>query len=118
MILEYHAQHPQCQGAIFPRLPARVINVQHWKLPKVHLHGPHANGKFDLYVTLSYCWGGSQPIVALKYNLEDLKSGISVAALPQTLQDAVRTTRDLGFRYLWVTPSASFKMMMRIKPEK
>jgi len=40
--------------------------------------------------------------VALKQNLADLKSGITVSALPQTLRDAVQTTRDLGYQYLWV----------------
>lgn len=102
MILACHAHHVDCEAASPPRLPTRVINVQESTSPIVHLHIPEWSGEFNQYVTLSYCWGGDQPVVALKHNLNDLRSGITVAALPQTLQDAVQTTRDLGYQYLWV----------------
>jgi len=102
MISECHAHHIDCKAVSLPRLPTRVINVQESTSPTIYLHIPERSGEFDQYVTLSYCWGGDQPVVALKQNLDDLRSGITVAALPQTLQDAVQTTRDLGYQYLWV----------------
>lgn len=102
MISECHAHHTDCEAASPPRLPTRVINVQEPTSPTVHLHIPEGSGEFDQYLTLSYCWGGDQPVVALKHNPDDLRSGIIVATLPQTLQDAVQTTRDLGYQYLWV----------------
>jgi hypothetical protein len=102
MISECQADHTDCETASPPKLPTRVINVQESTSPTVHLHIPQGSGEFDQYLTLSYCWGGHQPVVALTHNLDDLRSGITVATLPQTLQDAVQTTRDLGYQYLWV----------------
>ncbi|KAH8590099.1 heterokaryon incompatibility protein-domain-containing protein [Bisporella sp. PMI_857] len=101
MISECHEHHIDCKVANPPRLPTRVINVHESTSPMIHLHIPEGNGKFDQYITLSYCWGGDQPVVALKHNLDHLRSGIPLAALPQTLQDAVQTTRGLGYQYLW-----------------
>ena len=54
------------------------------------------------YATLSYCWGGPQPVVTSVETIAEHMAGIEVARLPQTLQDAVKTTRALGLRYLWV----------------
>lgn len=54
------------------------------------------------YATLSYCWGGSQSIVTSTETIGEHMAGIEVAELPQTLQDAVKTTRALGLKYLWV----------------
>jgi len=102
MILECQAHHVDCVAASPPRLPTRVINVRESASQTICLYTPDKSGEFDEYVTLSYCWGGDQPIVALKHNLDDLRDGIAVATLPQTLQDAVRNTRDLGYHYLWV----------------
>ncbi|KAE8162661.1 heterokaryon incompatibility protein-domain-containing protein [Aspergillus tamarii] len=85
-----------------PRLPTRVINVQEAASPNVNLHSLGGASEYGQYLTLSYCWGRNQPLVALKRNLKDLKNGIAVTVLPQTIQDAVQTTRDLGYQYLWV----------------
>ncbi|CZR44065.1 uncharacterized protein FPRO_13859 [Fusarium proliferatum ET1] len=51
-------------------------------------------------LTLSHCWGKKQLICATKENLQSLYSG--VYNLPQTFQDAVVATRNLGYRYLWI----------------
>jgi hypothetical protein len=102
MISECQVYHTDCEAASPPKLPTRVINVQESTSPTVHLHIPQGSGEFDQYLTLSYCWGGGQPVLALTHNLDDLRSGITIATLPQTLQDAVQTTRNLGYQYLWV----------------
>ncbi|KAF4624917.1 hypothetical protein G7Y89_g13253 [Cudoniella acicularis] len=98
IISECHAHHSDCEAASPPRLPTRVINVQESTSLTVYLHTSEGTGEFHQYIALGYCWGGDQPVVALKHNLDDLRSGITVATLPQTLQDAVQTTRDLGYR--------------------
>jgi hypothetical protein len=46
-------------------------------------------GPFEPYVTLSHCWGASQPTRLLTSKLETFKQGILVAGLPQTFRDAV-----------------------------
>ncbi|OGM43806.1 hypothetical protein ABOM_007589 [Aspergillus bombycis] len=70
--------------------------------PNVNLHSLDGASGYSQYLTLSYCWGRNQPLVTLKRNFNDLKNGIGVTFLPQTMQDAVQTTRDLGYQYLWV----------------
>ncbi|KAK0662066.1 heterokaryon incompatibility protein-domain-containing protein [Cercophora samala] len=96
-------RHAGCIYAGKPLLPTRVIDVGHPDSPNVHIHAssPHEH---EEYVALSYCWGGPQPVVTTIENIAQFSrpNGIVLSDLPQTLQDAVRTTRRLGFRYLWV----------------
>jgi hypothetical protein len=61
-----------------------------------------APGRMGKYVTLSYRWGLSKPFRTLKSNLQELCRIIPMEKLPQTVQDAVKVTRWLGVRYLWV----------------
>lgn len=53
-------------------------------------------------MALSYCWGGSQRMTTTKQTLGDLSERIPLLELPQSLQDAVFVTRQMGIRYLWV----------------
>jgi hypothetical protein len=61
------------------------------------------NGKqHGLYITLSYVWGGPQPMTTSK-NIEIYKTnGLTISDFPQTIQDAVLVTHNLGQRYLWI----------------
>ncbi|KAI1125264.1 heterokaryon incompatibility protein-domain-containing protein [Nemania abortiva] len=54
------------------------------------------------FATLSYCWGGDQPLRLTKASYQDLKTGVLVSKLPQTLQDAVWVIRKLEIKYLWI----------------
>lgn len=54
------------------------------------------------YVTLSHCWGNSQPLTLTSANLNKLQTRIAYDSLPRTFQDAVTVTRALGVRYLWI----------------
>ncbi|PMD16357.1 HET-domain-containing protein [Hyaloscypha hepaticicola] len=54
------------------------------------------------YLTLSHCWGDIKIKRLEKANLEDMKKAIVMSSLPQTFQDAIRVTRELGQRYLWI----------------
>lgn len=55
------------------------------------------------YAALSYCWGprGNNLRTTLS-NYAQMKQHIAFSRLPKTVQDAVRVTRSLGLRYLWV----------------
>lgn len=44
------------------------------------------------YVALSYVWGGVIPV----------PRALEARKLPQTLEDAITVTKDLGLRYIWV----------------
>lgn len=54
------------------------------------------------YASLSYCWGGAQPLQLTHDTLEKLQRGIDTSELPQTLRDAVRTTLTLGLSHIWI----------------
>ena len=54
------------------------------------------------YLTLSHCWGDIKIKTLEKANLEDMKKAIVMSSLPQTFQDAIRVTRELGKPYLWI----------------
>ncbi|KAJ8473485.1 hypothetical protein ONZ51_g7844 [Trametes cubensis] len=55
------------------------------------------------YVALSYVWGGQQRHRTTKNNLASyIRHGINPAILPRTIQDAIRVTRALGLRFLWL----------------
>ncbi|CAK7200914.1 hypothetical protein SEUCBS139899_003614 [Sporothrix eucalyptigena] len=63
--------------------------------------------KSSPYVALSYCWGPdpSGTVTTVTSNVEthmDPQRGIELAALPQTIQDAVLVCRRLQVRYLWI----------------
>jgi hypothetical protein len=55
------------------------------------------------YVALSYRWGGLEAIWQTTIrNLDSRLTVFSIDELPQTLSDAVKVTRDLGFKWIWV----------------
>ncbi|KAH7312022.1 heterokaryon incompatibility protein-domain-containing protein [Rhexocercosporidium sp. MPI-PUGE-AT-0058] len=73
----------------------RLILSEH-EIPKQRPRQSH-------YVTLSYCWGPpGLNATTTKENIEERRRKISFESLPKTVQDAVKVTRELGIRYLWV----------------
>jgi hypothetical protein len=55
------------------------------------------------YACLSYCWGGSQPVICstLRNNTPDGWM-ILLHELPKTFKDSIYTLRRLGLKYLWI----------------
>lgn len=81
------------------RLPSRLIDVSggdHLRLHKT------SDGDTGPYISLSYCWGGPQEFGTVSSTLSERLCGFSIHDLPQTLQDAVRVTQNLGVQYLWI----------------
>lgn len=56
----------------------------------------------EKYIALSYCWGKDGSMQLLRNNLDIWKEELPYGELPQTIQDAISTTRKLGLEYLWV----------------
>jgi hypothetical protein len=60
------------------------------------------------YVALSYCWGQSKTVRALKSNISRLLTPGSLSPLktsfriPPTIADAITFVQNIGERYLWV----------------
>ena len=62
--------------------------------------------KDNKYVALTHRWGDTSlhgRFHSLRHaTLEGWREHLDLSMLPQTFQDAVKITRSLGFRYLWV----------------
>ncbi|KAF4638005.1 hypothetical protein G7Y89_g91 [Cudoniella acicularis] len=54
------------------------------------------------YLALSHCWGGDMPLRLLSSNLQDFCVEIPFDELSANFQDAIKITRELGFRYIWI----------------
>ena len=93
--------HANCQRLNPHIRPPRLIDVQSSGPDMVQLRLLDST-KFDPYAALSYCWGASQAIKTTLSSLIAHEAGIPVASLPQTLQDAIRVTREIGIDFLWI----------------
>ncbi|THV52464.1 hypothetical protein BGAL_0078g00130 [Botrytis galanthina] len=54
------------------------------------------------YITLSHCWGKTQPLTTTRDNFAAHKEEIPLENLPKTFQDAIMVVRALGIRYIWI----------------
>ncbi|KAK1758983.1 heterokaryon incompatibility protein-domain-containing protein [Echria macrotheca] len=81
-----------------PPLPTRYIHVDS-NPPQLRTSQPDDRG---FYIALSHCWGKSRPLVTTTATLAERMQGIPMHSLPQTFQDAVTITRELGLEYLWI----------------
>ncbi|KAK4228679.1 heterokaryon incompatibility protein 6 [Podospora fimiseda] len=92
-----NACRPSTQG----RLPSRVIDVSGGET--LTLCETDGSVSSDLkYAALSYCWGGHQEFQTATESLSNRRGGFSVTDLPQTIQDAVKITQEIGIQYIWV----------------
>lgn len=82
-------------------LPSRVLDVGTSKHPILRL----LDGKETAtgqYIALSHCWGTGPRFRTLKQNINEFKKHIDFESLPKSFQDAIKVTRALGTRYLWI----------------
>ncbi|KAI2785159.1 HET-domain-containing protein [Daldinia loculata] len=101
--LNFHLECRQAnKGVSFT--PPRLINVSIGELGEdVVLEDGTSISPGSAYVTLSYCWGGYDPeCMTTADSLEENMRRIPWSKLPATFRDAVRFTRSLGVKYLWI----------------
>jgi Heterokaryon incompatibility protein (HET) len=100
-IKECCESHIDCPKRTVGPLPTRVIDVQSLSAsgdPRLFI-----TERLEAeYATLSYCWGSEQPESLTKERLPRYLEGIPVSSMPQTIQDAITVTKELGLRYLWI----------------
>ncbi|KAF4573338.1 hypothetical protein EYR36_007849 [Pleurotus pulmonarius] len=93
------ASHKVCNGPADappkPPLPTRVLDVEKERLYETK----HAPGR---YIALSHTWGGQVEGRTLKGNLKERLKGFSFDTLPLNFRDAIKVTKALGMRYLWI----------------
>ncbi|KAI7758889.1 hypothetical protein LZL87_009884 [Fusarium oxysporum] len=92
--------HSACQNDNTNFIPTRVLDVARTDTDLVKLVEPAERVK---YVALSHCWGTSEPFTTTYATIGDRKAGFpSELNIPKTFQDAIKVTRKLGVRYLWI----------------
>jgi len=92
--------HPRCKVQRSSILPRRVLDVNRESVRLVETSTGIFSGQ---YITLSYCWGPAEALIkttkaTLRANLQRIEWSI----LPQTFQDAIKITRELGISYIWI----------------
>ncbi|GKU21821.1 unnamed protein product [Fusarium langsethiae] len=82
--------------------------AEHTSNDKRHIIMATPSTACDMFITLSYTWGGGKNLRVTKSNLEELqepgalRSKKVVTQLPATILDAIELTRTLGEKWLWV----------------
>lgn len=109
-IQECRQNHEICLKNLENFLPTRLLDLQAFetgddiRLVSVELKDFEDEDFQPEYITLSHCWGPPEirPTTTTKENLEERMTQISIDDLSNTFRDAVRITRELGERYLWI----------------
>ncbi|KAG4436079.1 hypothetical protein IFR05_008435 [Cadophora sp. M221] len=97
-----HHEKFKCKHIRSNFLPTRLLDVGEVGSTTIQLYETQKTDSLD-YIALSHPWGTKPPLFCTyPNNVEDHKKGIDVATLTSTFQDAVQTTQELGFRYLWI----------------
>ncbi|TGO38689.1 hypothetical protein BHYA_0069g00080 [Botrytis hyacinthi] len=91
--------HKLCRETI-GTLPTRVIYIDENTSIAPRLVEP--KGQIAAYATLSYCWGKMGQLQLKKANQLQFLNALPVQMLSKTTQDAIRVTRALSIKYLWV----------------
>lgn len=60
------------------------------------------HASIEPYLALSHCWGRKPFLVMNESNKKEFETGVLISSLPLNFQDAIFTTRRLGFRYIWI----------------
>jgi hypothetical protein len=88
-------------------MPTRVIDVGYGHIMRLILKDEMNQGVH--YVVLSHRWGKptkeqekNRNWSTTSENEKRRRQGFPVTELPQTFQDAIRVTREIGQRYLWI----------------
>lgn len=105
-----HEYHDDCmQNGATRELPTRLLDVgarPHDKEPRLIVTSEHMellDSTHAPYAALSHCWGmQGTPLKTESGSLSDMMTSIPLNSMPRTYQDAVRLTRLLGIRFLWI----------------
>lgn len=88
------------------KFPTRLIDVEQMRLVITAQHADifgSSGRRAPAYLALSHCWADSTNILPTKKdNFSQYCDEIPLQAFPAACRDAIRLTRALGFRYLWI----------------
>lgn len=108
ILTECANEHPGCSDSPPDDwVPSRLLDIgdEDSSLVRVVLRSEVLKsqaGQRVLYSTLSHIWG-SEPFYKLSQSTIDaLGEGVPGSILRQTFADAIKFTRSLGIKYLWI----------------
>ncbi|KAK3294457.1 heterokaryon incompatibility protein-domain-containing protein [Chaetomium fimeti] len=98
--LESCDKHQDCRASSIKMPPKRLVDVGGGDDAAVRITSATEDHR---YLALSHCWGrGKKPLSTTKANEASMRVSIPWGALPQSFRDAIRVTRWLGARYIWI----------------
>jgi hypothetical protein len=94
--------HTKCRNGDEPTLPKRVLDVGAEEQDGIKLY--ESNGEHGKYAALSHRWcePSTPMLTTTKATLSQHLENIGWDDVPKTLQDAIKISRKLSIRYLWV----------------
>ncbi|KAF5568927.1 heterokaryon incompatibility protein [Fusarium phyllophilum] len=95
-------KHDHCPQQHSTALPKRVLKITNNDVSLYISQKEDVQTEDQRYVALSYRWGNDLPLRLTKDTMDDFIRGHSISRLPETLQDAVRISRNLGFKFIWI----------------
>ena len=99
-LMDCRNSHSESPGGDVVPLPTRLLDLETDASTTIRLRNTMSES--GAYCALIYCWGGEHQPTTTRVNLSARLVGFKSSNLPQTIRDAIRLTRNLGFRYLWV----------------
>lgn len=100
------AHHNNCKDTFSSIRPRRYLSIGCSTDPTIKvIQAQNLNkrlGVTEPYAALSYCWGQDQMFKLTSLNMTDMEDNIPLSLLPKTITDAIRITRELGIKLLWV----------------
>jgi hypothetical protein len=96
----------ECSSRFHANNPSRLLDVGTTHTSALRICRSNQNARLK-YIALSHCWGKldeeeKRQFCTTNENIEVRLDGFDVSELPKTFRDAVRVTRNLGIRYLWI----------------
>ncbi|KAK0126295.1 hypothetical protein ONS95_007906 [Cadophora gregata] len=91
--------HKSCSRSSRDFFPSRILNVG---TDSNFIHLQSSNDFPSPYVALSHCWGAGNILKTTSKTLRAMTQGIEISSLSNAFSDAVRITRALGLKYLWI----------------
>jgi hypothetical protein len=82
-------------------MPTRVIDIGS-DTDSMEVRLLETQGTRGRYVCLSHCWGNHRPLQTTTANVNSHLTCIEWSDIPSMYRDAIRFTRALGVRYLWI----------------
>ncbi|KAF2821973.1 HET-domain-containing protein, partial [Ophiobolus disseminans] len=93
--------HERCTPPPTDFVPSRLIEIP-TSAGASTVKIVETRGHYKPWCALSYCWGGPQLIRTTASNFRTGQRFLELSAIPETILDALTTTKALGVSYLWV----------------